>query len=55
MPISLIHFRGHDLQIPTPTPSNSYSTKLKQWLIDIMYGNEAHEWGVVVQERTLEA
>lgn len=27
-----------------------YTLQLKQWLKDIMYGNEQHEWGVVVQE-----
>ena len=53
MPITLIHFRGKDLHIPTA--DENYSTKLKQWLMDIMYGDEQHEWGVVVEERSLDA
>jgi branched-chain amino acid aminotransferase len=28
-----------------------YTLKLKGWLSDIMWGNEQHEWGVVVQEQ----
>lgn len=55
MPVSLIHFRGKDLHIPNPSANDNYGHKLKQWLMDIMYGNEQHEWGVVVEERTLEA
>jgi branched-chain amino acid aminotransferase len=27
-----------------------YALKFKQWLKDIMYGNEDHEWTVVVPE-----
>ena len=27
-----------------------YSTRLKNWLSDIMYGKESHEWAVVVEE-----
>lgn len=53
MPIALIHFRGRDLHIPVT--EDNYGRRLKQWLVDIMYGNEQHEWGVVVEERTLEA
>jgi branched-chain amino acid aminotransferase len=26
------------------------TTKIKGWLKDIMYGNEDHPWGIVVQE-----
>lgn len=51
MPISLIHYRGTDLHIPFA--DDNYGSKLKQWLMDIMYGAESHEWGVVVQERSL--
>lgn len=25
-------------------------TKFVQWLTDIKYGNESHEWGVIVDE-----
>jgi branched-chain amino acid aminotransferase len=28
----------------------SYTMQVKGWLRDIMYGNEDHEWGVVVDE-----
>lgn len=27
-----------------------YTNIIKQWVKDIMYGGEQHEWGVVVQE-----
>lgn len=30
--------------------SGLYTAKIKSWLTDIMYGNEQHEWGVVVPE-----
>ena len=53
MPIALIHFRGKDLHIPVA--DDNYGTKIKQWLMDIMYGDEKHEWGVVVEERSLDA
>lgn len=32
--------------------SGYYAAALKKWLKDIMYGNESHEWGVVVEEDT---
>ena len=48
MPISLIHYRGTDLHLPVA--DDNYGSRLKQWLVDIMYGNESHEWGVVVEE-----
>jgi len=25
-----------------------YTAKIKGWMMDIMYGNENHDWGVVV-------
>jgi branched-chain amino acid aminotransferase len=31
--------------------SGEYAALIKSWLIDIMYGNEDHEWGVVVEEK----
>ncbi|KAF3058130.1 Branched-chain-amino-acid aminotransferase, mitochondrial [Daldinia childiae] len=51
-PISLIHHRGQDIQIPMGKAGEGglYTLKLKGWLKDIMYGNEDHPWGVVVQE-----
>lgn len=50
-PVSRIHFRGDDFSIPMEDGETGiYAGLLKQWLTDIMYGNESHEWGVVVQE-----
>ncbi len=30
--------------------SGVYTSKLKGWMRDIMYGNEQHPWGVIVPE-----
>jgi branched-chain amino acid aminotransferase len=50
--VSLIHHRGRDVKIPMGEgKGGEYTTKLKGWMKDIMYGNEQHEWGVVVQEK----
>ncbi|KAI1081434.1 branched-chain amino acid aminotransferase [Whalleya microplaca] len=51
-PISLIHHRGRDIQIPLGKAGEGghFTLKLKGWLKDIMYGNEEHPWGVVVPE-----
>lgn len=51
-PVSLIHHRGKDAPISMGDKGEGgrYTLQLKQWLKDIMYGNEQHEWGVVVQE-----
>ena len=50
-PVGLIHFRGKDLEIPTVEGETGvYTRQVKQWLTDIMYGEETHEWGVVVDE-----
>ncbi|KLU86529.1 branched-chain-amino-acid aminotransferase [Magnaporthiopsis poae ATCC 64411] len=51
-PVSLIHHRGKDAAIGMGDngEGGKYTLQLKQWLKDIMYGNEQHEWGVVVQE-----
>ncbi|KAK3326402.1 putative branched-chain amino acids aminotransferase [Apodospora peruviana] len=51
-PISLIHHRGVDVQIPMGKTgeSGNYTAKIKGWMKDIMYGNEQHEWGVVVND-----
>ncbi|KAI1635121.1 aminotransferase [Biscogniauxia mediterranea] len=51
-PISLIHHRGRDVQIPMGKMGEGgpFTLKLKGLLKDIMYGNMDHEWGVVVQE-----
>lgn len=49
--VSEIHHRGDDLVFPVgKTQGGKYTEMLKGWMKDIMYGNEQHEWGVVVQE-----
>jgi len=49
--VSLIHFRGKDLNIPMARGSSGeYASLIKSWLKNIMYGKETHEWGVVVDE-----
>jgi branched-chain amino acid aminotransferase len=30
--------------------SGDYAALIKSWLMNIMYGREEHEWGVVVEE-----
>jgi branched-chain amino acid aminotransferase len=50
-PVGLIHFRGKDVDVPMAgADSGVYARKIKTWLMDIMYGQESHEWGVVVDE-----
>ncbi|KAK1771128.1 branched-chain amino acid aminotransferase [Phialemonium atrogriseum] len=50
-PVSLVHHNGQDVDIPMAEgESGLYTSKIKSWLADIMYGNEQHEWGVVVPE-----
>lgn len=51
-PVGLIHFRGKDLEVAMDGDSGVYARIIKQWLVNIMYGKEQHEWGVVVEERT---
>ena len=31
--------------------SGQYTARIKGWMTDIMYGNEQHPWGVVVDEQ----
>jgi branched-chain amino acid aminotransferase len=51
-PVSTIHFRGQDLEVPmSEGESGLYAKRIKQWLVDIMYGHVEHEWGVVVEEK----
>ncbi len=50
-PVALIHFRGKEIHVPTAEgESGVYTRTIKKWLWDIMYGNESHEWGIVVDE-----
>ena len=51
MPVSVINFKEKDLSIPmVDGKSGKYAAMIRGWLTDIMYGNEKHEWGVVVEE-----
>ncbi|KAH8730043.1 aminotransferase [Phaeosphaeriaceae sp. PMI808] len=53
-PISQIHFRGEDLDVPMAKGSaGAYADALRSWLTGIMWGSdgmESHEWGHVVSE-----
>ncbi|KAI1814202.1 branched-chain amino acid aminotransferase [Poronia punctata] len=51
-PVSLIHHRGRDIQIPAGKNGEGapLTQRLKNWLVDIKYGREDHPWGVVVPE-----
>ncbi|EME84022.1 uncharacterized protein MYCFIDRAFT_162874 [Pseudocercospora fijiensis CIRAD86] len=49
-PVGLIHFRGIDHDIPMADgQSGIYARLIKTWLVDIMYGNEQHPWGIEVK------
>jgi branched-chain amino acid aminotransferase len=49
--VAHIHFRGKEIHVPQEEGSSgTYTRMVKQWLVDIMYGNEKHEWGVEVEE-----
>ncbi|KAG6094369.1 hypothetical protein E4U30_003412 [Claviceps sp. LM220 group G6] len=52
-PVSQIHHRGKEINIPIGSDGQGgeITTKVKQWIGDIMYGREQHEWGVVVPEK----
>ncbi|RPB01113.1 hypothetical protein L873DRAFT_1788433 [Choiromyces venosus 120613-1] len=46
--VTRIHFRGEDI---SPKQTNGkYTSLLRGWLKDIMYGEESHEWAVQVSE-----
>ncbi|KAJ2897295.1 branched-chain amino acid aminotransferase [Zalerion maritima] len=51
-PVSLIHHKGEDVEfgMGEDGKGGKYTKTLKQWLKDIMYGNEQHPWGVVINE-----
>jgi len=53
-PVSIISYKDEDLLIPIARGgSGEYTALLKSWLMNIMYGKEQHEWGVVVEEEVL--
>jgi branched-chain amino acid aminotransferase len=53
-PISQIHFRGEDVQVPMVKGEvGAYAEVIRGWLKGIMWGSdgmESHEWGHVVEE-----
>lgn len=50
-PVGLIGYKNLELQIPMAEPTTGlYAKKIRSWLSGIMYGEETHEWGVVVDE-----
>ncbi|KAH8596334.1 putative branched-chain-amino-acid aminotransferase [Bisporella sp. PMI_857] len=51
-PISAINYNDEDLDMPMAAgESGKYTALIKSWLVNIMYGHEDHEWGVVVDEQ----
>ncbi|KAF2210109.1 hypothetical protein CERZMDRAFT_46048 [Cercospora zeae-maydis SCOH1-5] len=49
-PVGLIHFRNQDLEVPMAEgETGAYAKAIKSWLVNIMYGKEEHEWGVLVK------
>ncbi|KAH7125105.1 branched-chain-amino-acid aminotransferase-like protein [Dendryphion nanum] len=51
-PVAEIHFKGTDYKIPQQEGDGGrYTRVLKKWLRGIMWGEEEHEWGVVVEEK----
>lgn len=51
VPVSKIHFRGTDVDIPMAQGNTGdYTKALKGWLKGIMYGEEEHEWAVIINE-----
>ncbi|KAF2202451.1 branched-chain-amino-acid aminotransferas-like protein [Delitschia confertaspora ATCC 74209] len=51
-PVGLIHYHGNDLGVPLEEgKGGKYTYQLKTWLKDIMWGNQQHEWGYVIEEK----
>ncbi|KAI9164178.1 branched-chain amino acid aminotransferase [Paramyrothecium foliicola] len=50
--VSLIEHRGQQLNIPAGEDGQGgdLTQRIRQWLVDIMYGAEEHEWAEVVPE-----
>lgn len=52
-PVGKIQFQGKDLELPMAGEGGEtgvYAGLIKKWLVDIMYGNVKHEWGMVIEE-----
>ncbi|KAJ6110215.1 hypothetical protein N7486_002450 [Penicillium sp. IBT 16267x] len=47
-PISEINFRGEIIRIKTD--GSAHVSLMRKWMSDIIYGTEAHEWAVAVDE-----
>jgi branched-chain amino acid aminotransferase len=48
----VVSYKNEDLNIPMARGnSGEYAALIKSWLMNIMYGKEQHEWGVVVEEK----
>ena len=47
-PVRSIHFRGDELELDVARAR--LAGLMRKWLSEIMYGETAHEWGVVVEE-----
>ncbi|KAL2878526.1 hypothetical protein SGCOL_006236 [Colletotrichum sp. CLE4] len=57
-PVSMIKYGDTEIQFPMmvteeghKTPRSVYSSFIKSWLEDIIYGRVEHEWGFVVSEK----
>ncbi len=48
VPVSRINFRGEEINIDTE--ATSHVSLLRQWLSDMMYGKEPHEWAGVIED-----
>ncbi|GAB7351296.1 hypothetical protein MBLNU459_g1712t1 [Dothideomycetes sp. NU459] len=50
-PVGLIGWKDQELEIPLAEGTTGvYAKLIKGWLSGIMYGQEQHEWGVIVDE-----
>ncbi|KAF2864154.1 branched-chain amino acid aminotransferase II [Piedraia hortae CBS 480.64] len=49
-PVSRIHFRGQDIDIPT---DGVYARTIRRWLEDIQYGRTQNEWATLVTEAAM--
>lgn len=56
-PVSTIRYNGQMITFPMTvtedgqkTTVSKYSSTLKSWLEDIIYGREDHEWAYIIDE-----
>ncbi|KAF4636232.1 hypothetical protein G7Y89_g1843 [Cudoniella acicularis] len=51
-PVCVVSYKNEDLTIPMKLgETGEYAGLIKTWLMDIMYGREQHEWGVIIDEK----